>query len=303
MRRIIKGAIKYIFDKNYRYLFNCSKGKYDYLSDEEYLKRYYRAYYQKEFDLNNLLTFGDKLQFIKLNYRSESMTQMVDKFEVRKHVAKLIGEEYLIPLLGVWDSPEEIDFNNLPSAFVLKCNHNSGTGMVICRDKRNINIKEVIRGLNAGLKEDYYLKNREWPYKNVKRRIICEAFMKDGNRDELADYKFYCFNGIPCYCQVIQDRSTHETVDFFDMNWVHQDFTGFGKKYDYSKAGIVCPKTFNDMKRFAKILSEDFPFVRVDFYEINGKLYFGELTFFPNGGFGNFYPYEWNKKIGDLILL
>ena len=169
--------------------------------------------------------------------------------------------------------------------------------------KSKLDISKVRRELKKGLKQDYYLTGREWPYKNVSRKIIAEKYMKNEYETELKDYKFFCFNGNPEYCQVICDRSTNETIDFFDMNWVHQEFIGLNSKCSNSKHPIAKPVTFEKMKEFACILAKNTKFVRIDFYEIERKLYFGEITFYPASGFGNFKPTEWNEKLGEMINL
>ncbi|HJF39718.1 ATP-grasp fold amidoligase family protein [Thomasclavelia spiroformis] len=275
-----------------------------FLSDERYLKIKYQYMTGKKLSLKYPKTFSEKLQWLKLNDRRAEYTMMVDKYKVRAYIKQELGEEYLIPLLGVWDEPEKIDFNKLPNKFVLKCNHNSGLGMCICKNKNEIDLNRVKTNLNRGLKQNYYLIGREWPYKNVKRKIIAEKFMEDDNLAELRDYKFYCFSGEPTYCQVISDRSTNETIDFFDMEWNHMNFTGLEKPYHpHSKTEISEPVQFSLMKKFAKKLSRNIPFVRVDFYEINQKLYFGELTFYPASGFGMFSDDSINIELGKKIKL
>lgn len=282
----------------------AARGFFNNMSDEQYLKLMFRATMGTKLDFKNPKTFNEKLQWLKIYNRKKEYTMMVDKFKVRDYIAKELGEEYLIPLLGVWEDPDEINFDKLPNQFVLKCNHNSGLGMCICKDKSKLNIQNVKRNLKRGLKQDYFLTGREWPYKNVKRKIIAEKFMEDGNLAELRDYKFYCFSGEPTYCQVISDRSTNETIDFFDMEWHHMKFTGLEKPYHpHSKTEISEPVQFSLMKKFAKKLSRNIPFVRVDFYEINQKLYFGELTFYPASGFGMFSDDSINIELGKKIKL
>ena len=249
-------------------------------------------------------TFNEKLQWLKLYDRKPEYTMMVDKYRVREYIAQKIGAEYLIPLLGVWDSPDEIDFAALPEQFVLKCNHNSGLGMCICKDKSTLDLRKVRRELRKGLRQDYYLPGREWPYKDVPRKIIAEKYMSDGSGSDLRDYKFYCFNGEPRFCQVISNRSTKETIDFFDMDWNFQDFTGFAfPGFPHSETEIMQPRTFCRMQQMARILSNSIPFVRIDFYEVNRKAYFGEITFFPASGFGEFSPDKWNYTLGNWLQL
>lgn len=301
--RYLKAGSRYLFDSNYRILFNASMGVYNHIPDDVFLKKIYRASTGNILNLDTPKTFGEKLQWLKLYDRKPAYTMMVDKYEVRKYIAEKLGEEYLIPLLGVWDSPDEIEFDSLPNQFAMKCNHNSGLGMCICSDKSKLDIKKVKKDLRKGLKQDYYITGREWPYKDVKRRIIAEKYINDGTGEDLRDYKFYCFSGVPMFCQVISDRSTKETIDIFDMNWTLQEFTGFGNIYPHSEKEIPKPETFGEMKAAAEILSKDIPFSRIDLYEVQGKMYFGEITFFPASGLGTFAPYEWNRKLGDLICL
>lgn len=178
--------------------------------------------------------------------------------------------------------------------------------MCICKDKSKLDIEKVKTELRKGLKQDYYLTGREWPYKNVPRKIIAETFMKNEKDTDLKDYKFFCFNGSPEYCQVICDRSTNETIDFFDMNWEHQEFIGINSipnEFSNNKNLIEKPYTFEKMKEFASILAKNTKFVRIDFYEINRKLYFGEITFYPASGFGQFEPVIWNERLGNMIKL
>ncbi len=297
--------INFIVNESYRFNILANKGFFYNWSDEKFLKIKFELTFGKRLNLDNPQTFNEKLQWLKLYDRNPLYTTMVDKYKVKEYVANIIGKEYIIPTLGVWNNPEEIDFDKLPNQFVLKCNHNSGLGMYICKDKSNLDIQKVKKELSKGLKQNYYLTNREWPYKNVPPRIIAEQYMEDCKTKELRDYKFFCFNGKPSYCQVISDRNTNESIDFFDMNWNFQNFTGLHlhKPFPHAKNIPQKPITFEKMKQICAILAKDIPFVRVDFYEINCKMYFGELTFFPATGFGQFYPNEWNKKIGDLLIL
>ncbi len=260
-------------------------------------------------DLKNPKTFSEKLQWLKLYDRRPEYTIMVDKVKAKEYVANKIGEQYIIPTIGVWKDPEEIDFELLPNQFVLKCNHNSG-GLFICKDKTKVTPEkwaDVKKKLRDSLHTNYYLMSREWPYKNVPRRILAEKYMEaisyeNGHKIDLKDYKFFCFGGEPKYCQVIGGRETKMVIDFFDENWNHQPFH---EPHDIPFADVTPakPKNYEEMRKLAAILSEDKPFSRIDFYDINGKIYFGEITFFPTAGMGGFYPEEWDRKFGDLILL
>lgn len=248
-------------------------------------------------------TYNEKLQWLKLYDRNPQYTIMVDKYLVKRYVSNLIGEEYLIPTLGVWDSADEIDFDSLPNRFAIKCNHNSGTGMFICKDKTQMNVQKVKEGLRRGLNENYYLNNREWPYKDVPRKIIAEQFMEDRKTGELRDYKFFCFNGLVKGLFIATGRSKGEHAvcfDFFDENFNHLPI-----KHGHPNALKTPekPDTFEEMKRIAATLSRGIPSVRVDLYEINGKVYFGELTFTHWGGFMPFEPPEWDLTFGEWIKL
>ena len=271
------------------------------LDDETFLRKAFRLNMGYELDLENPKTYNEKLQWLKLYDRKSEYTMMVDKYLVRDYIAKEIGEEYLIPLLGVWDNADDIDFDALPEQFVLKCNHNSGVGMCICTDKSKLNIAKVKAELTKGLKQDYYLANREWPYKNVPRKIIAEQYMVDESGYELKDYKFFCFNGQVKAMFIAKDRQKvgEETkFDFFDENFNHLPFTN---GHPNAKPPYFKPDKFEEMKALAERLSQNIPHVRVDFYNINGKIYFGELTFFHWSGMVAFDPEEWDYKLGEWI--
>lgn len=276
------------------------------LPDRVFLKMRYKRAMGKKLNLNDPKTMNEKLQWLKLYDRQPKYVMMADKYAVRQYIADILGEEYLIPLLGVWDDPEQIDFDALPSQFVLKCNHNSGSGMCICKDKSQLDIPRVIASLKKGLKQDYYLRTREWPYKDIKRRIVAEKYMTDApGATEFTDYKFYCFNGyvdcvLGCY-----ERSTGEPkFYFFDKNWELKRYNKRGKE---APEGFTMPKPENMDKMFeiAEKLSADVgaPFLRVDLYNACGKIYFGELTFYPDSGFDSNRLPEMDRYFGDLIKL
>ncbi len=254
------------------------------LPDDLYLKIKYRLTMGRKLDLNNPETFNQKLQWLKLYDRKPEYTQMVDKYEVRKYIKEIIGEEYLIPLLGVYDSFEEIDFDNLPDEFVLKPNHTSGN-VFICKDKSKIDYKKLKKEVNRWLKREYYWLHREWPYKNVKPRIICEELIKTENGGFPYDYKFYCFNGEPDNVMVcIERESGNPKFYFFDNEWnlLRYNLAGINAPQGFT---LPKPKKMDEMFMLAKKLSSGFPFIRVDFFCENEKIYFGELTFFPASGF------------------
>lgn len=280
----------------------CKEEIKKYIPDKIFLKYLYYKRMDKKIDLTCPQTFNEKLQWLKLYDRSPEYTKMVDKHEAKKYVADVIGEEYIIPTLGVWNKFEDIDFNQLPNQFVLKCTHDSG-GLVICKDKANLNIKEAKKKINKSLKRNYYYSGREWPYKNVKPRIIAEKYMATAEQKELIDYKFFCFNGKPNFLYISEGLSNHATarMSFANMNYEKTEFY----RRDYKPFELLPQKpiNFNKMKEFAENLSKDIPFLRVDFYEIEGKIYFGELTFFPCSGYIPFEPEEWDKKLGDMLEL
>lgn len=273
------------------------------LSDKTFLSLKFRQKMGRWIDWDNPRTFCEKCQWLKLYNRCDEYTIMADKVKVKNWVAERVGREYVIPTLGVWERPEDIDFDALPNRFVIKCNHNSGNGMYICKDKNRMNRQSVMEGLGKGFREDYFHKNGEWPYKNVPRRIIAEQFLVNGYDDELTDYKFYCFNGEPTYCQVIADRNTHETIDFYDMAWNRMPFVGLNPDCGNAATPATKPTDLETMVRIARELSKDIPFVRVDLYSVNGHTYFGETTFYPASGMGKFRPGEWDGKLGDLLKL
>ena len=280
------------------------------IPDKPYLQMMYRLNMGKKLNLKNPKTFNEKLQWLKLYNRKPEYTIMVDKVKAKEYVANIIGEEHIIPTLGVWDDPDDIDFDALPNQFVLKCNHNSGTGMCICRDKSKLDISKVKAELRKGLKENYFLHGREWPYKDVPRKILAEKFMVDdeqhdkaitrGELEELNDYKFFCFNGKPKVLFVASDRSNKVCFDYYDMNLQHLDLKQGGENYN---GEVKLPKSFSEMKELAAKISKDIPHVRTDFYEIKGQIYFGELTFFDSSGFEKFSPECWDEKFGKLIVL
>lgn len=269
--------------------------------EKVYLKLKYRLIMGKKLDLKNPKSFNEKLQWLKLYNRKDEYTVMVDKYAVRKYIAEKIGEEYLVPLLGVWDRADDIDFDKLPDKFVLKCNHNSGLGMCICKDKSKLDTEKVRKELNKGLKEKYFYGGREWCYKNIKPRIIAEEYLTDETGTELKDYKFMCFGGRAENLFVCSERFENGLkVTFFDREWNRLPFE---RQYPASEKEISKPKNLEKMIELAECLAENLPFVRVDFYNADGKIYFGEMTFFPGSGFEEFTPELWDYKLGDLIDL
>lgn len=295
-------VIKFISNSDYRIDIMSGLGLYNRLDDKKYIEKLFKATMGYPLNLDNPRTFNEKLQWLKLYDRRPEYTMMVDKYKVRDYIAKKIGAEYLIPLLGVWDDPDEIDFESLPNQFVLKCNHNSGLGMCICRDKSKLDIQKVKKDLRKGLKQNYYLTLREWPYKDVPRKIICEKYMEDYSTAELRDYKFFCFGGMAKCYKVDFGRFIEHRANYYDLN---NKLLTLGEKVcppDFEKA-IELPSTLDQMKEFAELLAKEIPFLRADFYDVNGHIYFGELTFFPASGFGEFLSEEWDDILGSWIKL
>lgn len=301
MKRILEKAFQYIMDRDYRFYINTTIGIYNSMDDRKFLERAFKHYIGKELNLDNPQTFNEKLQWLKLYDRKPEYTTMVDKYRVRKYIAEKLGEEYLIPLLGVWDDPEEIDFDKLPNQFVLKCNHNSGLGMCICKDKTKLDIKKVKKDLRKGLKQDYYLTGREWPYKNVPRRVIAEKYMVDESGTELKDYKVFNYNGEPRLIEVDYGRFTKHMRNLYSTDW---DYIEGEIEFPTDQAhSIPRPEKLEEMLELSRKLSVGIPHVRTDFYSINGRIYFGEMTFYHGSGMEHFRPEELGEKLGNWIIL
>lgn len=291
----------FITNKRLRFSYLTAMGLTHWMSDERFLKKEYYLAMGKTLNLNTPKTFNEKLQWLKLYNRKPQYTMMVDKYAVKQYVANKIGSQYIIPTLGVWNHFDEIDFDELPNQFVLKCTHDSG-GIVICKDKLKLDKRAAKQKLEYYLKRKYYYVHREWPYKNVKPRIIAEKYMSNDNGEDLNDYKLMCFNGQVKATFVCSDRFSEDglKVTFYDTNWKRMPFE---RHYPASKTDIARPKTYDEMLILAEKLAFQIPFVRVDFYEVHGRVYFGELTFFPGSGYEEFTPEEWDKKLGDWINL
>ena len=267
-----------------------------------YLKLVFIQRMGKKANLRNPRTFSEKLQWLKLYDRNPEYTTMVDKYEAKEYVAEKLGDEYIIPTLGVWNKFENIDFDSLPEQFVLKCTHDSG-GIVICKNRDDFDMESARKKINKSLKTEYYWTTREWPYKKVRPRIIAEQYMEDAKTEELRDYKFFCFNGeVKALFVATERQKKGEEVkfDFFDADFNHLDI-----RQGHPNASVLPekPETFEKMKELAAVLSKGIPQIRVDFYEVNGKIYFGELTFSHFAGMVPFEPEEWDRTFGDWIKL
>ena len=292
---------RFLTDGDYRFLVLAGRGYLGRMDDVQFLSRMYRIGIGREPDLENPRAYTEKLQWLKLYDHRPVYTTMVDKYAVKDYVAQKIGQQYVIPLLGVWDRVEDIDFDSLPQRFVLKTTHDSG-GIVVCKDKSKLDIPAVRKKLKPFLKRNYYDHNREWPYKNVPHRIIAEAYMEDSVTAELRDYKFFTFGGEPKVLYIAQGRGRGEptVADFFDMEFNHLPFT---IDHDMAQNPPGKPRCFEEMKRLAAILSQGTPQLRVDFYEVDGRVYFGEMTFFHCSGMEAFHPESWDRSFGDWVKL
>mgnify|MGYP003571350465 CR=1 FL=1 len=271
------------------------------LSDKYFISLKYLEKFEKKINLKAPKTFNEKLQWIKLNDRKNIYTTMVDKYEAKKFISNIIGNEYIIPTIGIYDNFDEINFDYLPNKFVIKCTHYSGD-VIICNDKKKFDILKAKIKINKILKKNLFYFAREWPYKNLKPRIIIEELLENPNGDDLKDYKIFCFNGKAKLFKIDFDRFTDHRANYYDLE---KKILPFGEEIcppDFDK-DLLIPKSVDEMMRIASILSKDTFFLRVDFYEVHGKIYFGELTFFPAAGFGKFIPEDWDKKLGDLIEL
>ena len=267
-----------------------------------YLKRQFKKLVGYPLTLDNPQTFNEKLQWLKLHDRNPLYTKMVDKYEAKKYVADIIGEEYIIPTLGVWNNFDEIDFDQLPEQFVLKCTHDSGS-IAICRDKKNFDKNEARKKIERGLRYNYYYAGGfEWPYKKVKPRIIAEKFMAEESGLDLPDYKLMCFGGKVKCSFTCTGRNTDNGlhVTFYDRAWQKMPF---GRHYPVEEIPMPKPENYEKMVELAEILAATLKFARIDFYDINNRIYFGEITFFPGNGVEEFSPMKWDAKIGDWLKL
>lgn len=273
-------------------------------SDKLYLKLQFRLRMGYYLDLDNPKTLSEKIQWLKIHDRDPRYTLLVDKYFVKEYVGKIIGFKHIIPTIGIWDSPEQIEWEKLPRKFVLKTTHGGGSnGVIICTAKEKLDKRSIINKLKKALKQDIYNDFREWPYKNVQKRIIAEQFMSQDDGSYLIDYKFFCFNGCPKYVYVSRNvpGSKRKLSCFLTMDWLIAPF----KKEDEDYVSKCPPKpdAFDKMIEFAALLSKDMSFARVDLYEVNKQIYFSEITLYPSSGMQPFEPPKWNKILGDLLIL
>lgn len=269
-------------------------------SDKEYLERMFNIAIGYKLNLDNPRSYNEKLQWLKLYDHNPLYTRLVDKVEAKEYVAGIMGNyDIIIPTIAVYNSVDEIDFEKLPNQFVLKCTHDSGT-VFICDDKDTFDKDKALERLSQRLKINYYQGNREWPYKDVPPRIICEKYMSDGSGKGLLDYKFFCFDGIPKMVYVGSARRGKQQLDHFDMDF---NLLPFERHFHHADVTPTRPNNFDEMRQIAEKLSKGFTHVRVDLYDIDGKIYFGELTFHPGAGFRPFNPVEWDYKVGEWLHL
>lgn len=271
------------------------------LPDKPYLKLRYLVVFKHRLNLENPQTLSEKIQWLKLYGCRPEYTMMVDKVLVKNYVRSVIGDEYVIPTLKVWSNPEDIDFESLPDKFVIKANHNSN-GIFICRDKSSFDRNAAVEGLKKQLEQDYFLEGRETAYKGMEKKVFAETYMEDSRTGELRDYKFFCFDGEVKFLFIATGRQKYAEpyFDFFDADFNHLEL-----RQGHPNAPVTPsrPVTFDLMKELAAKLSKGIPFVRVDFYEVDGKVYFGEMTFYHFNGFMPFVPGSWDKTFGQWLTL
>ncbi len=296
----LKNIGMYLRDPSVMLLGLAKWGYLRWLSDKAYLKLSYRIKEKEKLNLDNPKTYNEKLQWLKLYDRKPIYTRMVDKYEAKKFVAEQIGEEYVVPTLGVWDRFEDIDFDALPEKFVLKCTHDSGD-LAICHNKAEFDIEAARRQFTSSLKRNYYWSSREWAYKDVKPRIIAEQYMEDTETQELRDYKFFVFNGSVKIFYITSGRKAGDRrTDFFDLDLNHLDLRDCDEMADVPPA---FPKNLDKMMELAEKLSVGIPQLRVDFYEVDGQIYVGEFTFYYCGGHVPFKPKKWDAIWGEWLEL
>ena len=270
------------------------------LPDWVYISLKYYYHFKRFPNLKNPKTFNEKLQWLKLYDRKPIYTTMVDKYEAKKYVADKIGEEYIVPTYGVWERFDDIDFDSLPEQFVLKSTHDCG-GVVIVRDNSCFNQQTAKGKLDRALENNYFWESREWPYKEVRPRILAERFLFDGEHANLIVYKVFCFNGEPRIIQVIQDdKQINESIDYFDVNW---NLLPFRQNYPNSETHLPKPEHLDKMLELSKKLSEGMAFIRIDWYSVKEKLLFSEYTFYSDAGTAKFHPEKWDNILGQWITL
>ena len=295
----MKKIIKYLTHPREALICLMNKNFFFFLPDKLYLKLKFRLIMGYKLDLNNPQTFNEKLQWLKLYDRKPIYTTMVDKYEAKEYVKKIIGDEYIIKTYGVYNNYEEIDFDALPNQFVIKPTHTSGN-VYICTDKLKIDHNMLKKKINKWLKRDYYMLHREWPYKNVKPRIIIEEYLNDEKDNGLKDFKIFMFNGKHAYSLVCSDRKTNLKFTFFDKDNKLIELT---QENCLNDKNIKLPTNYEKMLKLAQMVSKGTIESRIDFYNVNGKIYFGEITFFDSAGFGSFNPEKYDLVFGRMLKL
>ena len=293
---------RYLRDPYYEIGYDLLRYSPKLMSDKWWLSVVWKMQMGYKIDWNNPKSFNEKLQWLKLYYHNPLYTILVDKIKVKEYVASLIGEEYIIPTLAVYKDVNEINLDLLPDKFILKCNHDCGS-IVICKDKSNFNTNEAKANLKKALKKNFYWNSREWVYKNVVPSILAEPYLEDEETHDLPDYKFFAFDGEVKVVLVATSRSSTDIetrFDYFDVNYQHLDLTDGDKNAEIIPKK---PKNFEMMIRLSQILSRGIPHVRCDFYEVSGKVYFGELTFYQQGGITKFNPASFDDYLGSMIRL
>lgn len=291
-------SIKAVLKKIYLTSYHC--GIFNVIPDKAFISFQFKMATGNKLNLKNPKSYNEKLQWIKLYDHNPLYTELVDKYRVRKFVSERIGEEYLIPLIAKWDKPEDIDITKLPNQFVIKCNHDSG-GIAICKDKKSFNWDSEKKKIESHYKQNHYYMSREWAYKNVKPCVIAEKYMQDESTEELRDYKFFCFNGVPRFVQVDFARFVDHKRNIYDIDWNLLDLTI--KCPNDPKAKIDMPSDYDNMVEVAKKLSAGLPHVRVDLYSVNGHTYFGEMTLYHGNGYEKFTPEKYGEEFGSYIDL
>lgn len=249
-------------------------------------------------DIDNPKTFNEKIQWLKLYNRNPRYCRLADKYAVREYISGKIGDSYLNKLYAVYDKPEDIRLADLPDRFVLKATHGNGMNLIV-PDKSAINERKAQITARRWLSSNYYRAGREWVYKGISRRVLCERLLTDYEGAAPMDYKIFCFNGLPRFIQVDVDRFQNHTRAFFDTEWRRQDFS---LVYEETTRPLARPERLEEMIRLAHVLAEDIPFLRVDLYALPQPV-FGEMTFYPENGFGPFRPAEWDARLGQLLRL
>ncbi|AOZ95498.1 ATP-grasp fold amidoligase family protein [Butyrivibrio hungatei] len=301
---IIKKIKKVINEPEQIILMGAKYGLYNKMNDEEYIKKLWRAYYKAEINLETPTTLCEKLQWLKLYYRKPIFTTMVDKYEAKKYVEEKMGnDDSIIPTLAVWDNVEDIDMNELPEKFILKATHNSG-GLVICQNKDDFDLKKAQKKLSKILSRNFFYIGREWPYKNVKPRIIAEPLIEELGKKDSIEYKITCFNGKVAFITICTGIA-HSDYELRKNDHFDKDFNKLDWYVNYKPAEVTPkkPAQWEEMIYYAEKLAEDIPYLRVDVYLIDGKIKFGEMTFYTWGGFMKFQPKEWDKKLGEMLIL